>query len=630
MVRELIDARRRLRPRPGGAARARPRGRPQPPPHRPLRRQPDRPRADLEAGGDGRRRDADRGAGADLGAGPVERRRALPRRRSPSGGTVAAPATILATGGAAALWRRTTNPRGAIGAGPVLASLAGAELADLEFCQFHPTALALPGTPHRRRPDHRGDPRRGREAARCRRRALHRRAGAARRGHRGDPRPDARRGLGRPSQLDLREIDPARFPNVFAALAEAGLEPRDPAGAGRPRRPLHDGRDRGRPRRPLLAARPATPSASAPARACTAPTGSPPTRSASASSSAGGRPRRRSRRRPAAPAPSRREWRFEPPSDETRDAVWRCAGPIRNPDDLARLISDPYPLARAIGASALARRESRGGHLRRDCPQTDPALDGVHVVFSPDGGRPRGGVAVARAHVARGRRRRDLHRRGPARRRRRPHRQGADDAGGESAGVMAAVEAVLERAGAAAGDVESFAHGMTVGTNALLEERGARTALVATRGFADLLEIGRQDRPAALPPLRAEAGAAGRAGAALRGEPSGSGRRESSSRSARRSPSGWRRRSRRAAPSRSRSACSSPTSTRPTSGDSPSTCADASPASTSPPRTRCCRASASTSAARPPRSTPTSPRCSAAISAGSPRRPPRPACRSRW
>ncbi|HET8954750.1 MAG TPA: hydantoinase/oxoprolinase family protein [Solirubrobacterales bacterium] len=65
----------------------------------------------------------------------------------------------------------------------------------------------------------------------------------------------------------------------------------------------------------------------------------------------------------------------------------------------------------------------------------------------------------------------------------------------ESTGVMRAVEAVLERAGAAAGEVETFAHGMTVGTNALLEERGARTALVATEGFADLLEIGRQDRP---------------------------------------------------------------------------------------------------------------------------------------
>jgi len=67
--------------------------------------------------------------------------------------------------------------------------------------------------------------------------------------------------------------------------------------------------------------------------------------------------------------------------------------------------------------------------------------------------------------------------------------------GDESAGVMRAIEEALEGAGAGAGDVAAFAHGMTVGTNALLEERGARTALIATRGFADLLEIGRQDRP---------------------------------------------------------------------------------------------------------------------------------------
>jgi N-methylhydantoinase A len=65
----------------------------------------------------------------------------------------------------------------------------------------------------------------------------------------------------------------------------------------------------------------------------------------------------------------------------------------------------------------------------------------------------------------------------------------------QSVAVIGAVEEVLRRAGAEAGAVESFAHGMTVGTNALLEERGARTALIATRGFADLLEIGRQDRP---------------------------------------------------------------------------------------------------------------------------------------
>ena len=65
----------------------------------------------------------------------------------------------------------------------------------------------------------------------------------------------------------------------------------------------------------------------------------------------------------------------------------------------------------------------------------------------------------------------------------------------QSRGVIAAIEAVLERADAVPNDVEVFAHGMTVGTNALLEERGARTALVATQGFADLLEIGRQNRP---------------------------------------------------------------------------------------------------------------------------------------
>ncbi len=65
----------------------------------------------------------------------------------------------------------------------------------------------------------------------------------------------------------------------------------------------------------------------------------------------------------------------------------------------------------------------------------------------------------------------------------------------QSVGVMESVFEVLDRAGAEAGAVETFAHGMTVGTNALLEERGARTALVASAGFGDLLEIARQDRP---------------------------------------------------------------------------------------------------------------------------------------
>lgn len=65
----------------------------------------------------------------------------------------------------------------------------------------------------------------------------------------------------------------------------------------------------------------------------------------------------------------------------------------------------------------------------------------------------------------------------------------------QSLGVMESVRDVLRSAAAAPEEVSAFAHGMTVGTNALLEERGARTALIATGGFGDVLEIGRQDRP---------------------------------------------------------------------------------------------------------------------------------------
>jgi N-methylhydantoinase A len=65
----------------------------------------------------------------------------------------------------------------------------------------------------------------------------------------------------------------------------------------------------------------------------------------------------------------------------------------------------------------------------------------------------------------------------------------------QSEGVMNAVEEALSAAGAGAGDVERFVHGMTVGTNALLEGRVARTALLATEGFTDLEELGRQARP---------------------------------------------------------------------------------------------------------------------------------------
>ncbi|HEU0019679.1 MAG TPA: hydantoinase/oxoprolinase family protein [Thermoleophilaceae bacterium] len=63
----------------------------------------------------------------------------------------------------------------------------------------------------------------------------------------------------------------------------------------------------------------------------------------------------------------------------------------------------------------------------------------------------------------------------------------------QSLGVMAAIEQALGERGP--GDVERLVHGMTVGTNALLEGRTARTALIATEGFVDVERLGRQARP---------------------------------------------------------------------------------------------------------------------------------------
>jgi L-aspartate oxidase len=130
----------------------------------------------------------------------------------------------LATGGGAALWRRTTNPWGAIGAGAVLAHAAGAELADLEFCQFHPTALALPGDP--------GDGTLLTEALRGEGATL---LDASGRRFTDElaPRDQVTAAIldrieadrADHVRLDLRSIAPERFPNVFDACRDAGLEP---------------------------------------------------------------------------------------------------------------------------------------------------------------------------------------------------------------------------------------------------------------------------------------------------------------------------------------------------------------------------------------------------------------------
>jgi L-aspartate oxidase len=185
-------------------------------------------------------------------------------------------------------------------------------------------------------------------------------------------------------KLDLRGIDPARFPNVFTSLADAGLDPRsEPIPVAPAAHYMMGGIVVDLDGHSSLPGLYAVGESS-----CTGLHGANRLASNSLSEcfvfgrraagtaveeSGGGE-------RPTVP-----EWKFDPPTEATRDAVWRYAGPTRNPDDLARLISNPYPLARAIATAALDRRESRGGHLRSDCPGPDPALDGVHVVLAADG-----------------------------------------------------------------------------------------------------------------------------------------------------------------------------------------------------------------------------------------------------
>src|SRR5499426_2317849 len=61
-------------------------------------------------------------------------------------------------------------------------------------------------------------------------------------------------------------------------------------------------------------------------------------------------------------------------------------------------------------------------------------------------------------------------------------------------GIGSAVRRVLDLAGAPASAVERFIHGTTVATNAVLEQKGAVTAILTTEGFEDVLELGRQKR----------------------------------------------------------------------------------------------------------------------------------------
>jgi N-methylhydantoinase A len=67
--------------------------------------------------------------------------------------------------------------------------------------------------------------------------------------------------------------------------------------------------------------------------------------------------------------------------------------------------------------------------------------------------------------------------------------------GHEADGIVDGIVSYLARSGAQAADIVFFSHGTTVGTNAILEEKGARVGLFVTDGFRGIYEVGEQSRP---------------------------------------------------------------------------------------------------------------------------------------
>jgi len=298
---------------------------------------------------------------------------------------VAARAVVLGTGGAAALWARTTNPPGSQGIGLLLAHAAGAALADLELLQFHPTAvIGVAG-------------REGflvTEAIRGEGATLHDAAGE-RFVDELAPRDEVSRAIDARLQesgaqsvgLDMRAIDPAHFPNVVASLCDAGL---DPARELVPVAPAAHYMMGG-----IVAdlhARSTLPGLYAVGEAsCTGLHGA--NRLASNSLSECFVFARRaissalseSAPQPASPHGEELEaLRALPPPPAadatTRAALWRDAGIVRSREGLTRLLEDPHPLARLVALCALARTESRGAHRRLDYPERDPGLDHRHAL----------------------------------------------------------------------------------------------------------------------------------------------------------------------------------------------------------------------------------------------------------
>ena len=61
-------------------------------------------------------------------------------------------------------------------------------------------------------------------------------------------------------------------------------------------------------------------------------------------------------------------------------------------------------------------------------------------------------------------------------------------------GVMEGFQTIIKAAGVAPGDIELIIHGTTLATNAVIERKGARTALITTEGFRDVIAMGNESR----------------------------------------------------------------------------------------------------------------------------------------
>jgi L-aspartate oxidase len=303
------------------------------------------------------------------------------------GRVIGARAVVIATGGAAALWARTTNPPGSQGIGLLLAHAAGAALADLELLQFHPTAVI--GV-------------RGREgflvteAIRGEGATLHDAAGE-RFVDELAPRDEVSRAIHEQLErtgeasvgLDMRAIDPAHFPNVVAALRDAGVDPtRELVPVAPAAHYMMGGIVTDLHARSTLPGLYAVGESS-----CTGLHGANRLASNSLSecfvfaaravADALSRPARVCRPPSVADLQRLRELPAPPSAEHgTRAALWRDAGVVRDRQGLTRLLSDPHPLARTIARCALARTESRGAHLRADHPERDPQLDFRHAIVA--------------------------------------------------------------------------------------------------------------------------------------------------------------------------------------------------------------------------------------------------------